>query len=259
MSDSNTAVVSRPRLWRRYFWISLAGILILVVSVVGWMLYRAATFAIQAERNLHDTLFAIQLVEQFVNDDGHWPRSWAELEQLPFPSKTPSPLNVQHQPFKSWPAASKHLQECVAIDFQADPEQIARQDPMKFEAIKPIGPYYEFRNYGYVASLQETLQTTLRKVINFSDLHLEFGNKQTSGLYSNDTSDSRAMGKRDGRQRLTPHSQVPEAIDRGMMLDAKMDELKMPSVYPRQESIHVSPQAPPSFEEIPPSPSPDNR
>jgi hypothetical protein len=29
---------------------------------------------------------------------------------------------------------------------------------MEFKAIWPIGPYYDYRDYGYVQSLQETLR-----------------------------------------------------------------------------------------------------
>lgn len=95
MSAGNPFIATRPRL--RYFWISLLALLIIVVVVVGWTVYCGITISLQAEMNLHDTEFTIQLVEQFVHDKGHWPRSWAELEQLPFPSKTPSPLAVRYR------------------------------------------------------------------------------------------------------------------------------------------------------------------
>jgi hypothetical protein len=132
---------------------------------------------------------------------------------------------------EDWPARSQIVRERVFIDFHADPEQIARQDPMKFDAIKPIGPFYEYRDYEAVPSLQSTLQKAI-------------GDRKQAQVTGNT-----ANG-------LPPHSQVPEAIDRGMMLDAKMDELKMPSVYPRQELIQVPPLAPPSLKEILRSPSP---
>jgi len=34
---------------------------------------------------------------------------------------------------------------------------------MGFDAIKPIGPYYEYRDYGIVNSLQETVRDVLDK------------------------------------------------------------------------------------------------
>lgn len=58
-----------------------------------------------------------------------------------------------------WPAHSQHLQRCVKIDFLGDTKSIANQDAMDFEAIKPIGPTYEYRDYGIVQSLQKTLRS----------------------------------------------------------------------------------------------------
>ena len=128
---------------------------------------------------------------------------------------------------------SKHLQECVVIDFEADPEQIVRQDPATFDAIKPIGPCYGYQDYGFIQSLQETL----RKAISKDQVPAKVEELlKTSGF------------------RLTPHSQVPEEIHRGMMPDAKMHQLEIPQGF--KESIQVSPEAPPSLKEIRPSPSP---
>ena len=161
MPTNDPAAETHPRSRLRKIWLIPIAILIVIVSVGGWMAYSGISISLQAERNLHDTLFAIQVVEQFVHDKGHWPRSWEELEQLPFPSKTPSPLNVDRGYDEDWPARSKIVWERVFIDFQAEPEQIARQDPMKFVAIKPIGPFYEYRDYEAVPSLQKTLQKAI--------------------------------------------------------------------------------------------------
>jgi len=263
MSEINSAVVSRPRPWLRYFWISLLVLLILVVGVVGWMVYCATTTARQAEMNLHDTEFTIQLVEQFVHDKGQWPRSWAELEQLPFPSKTPSLLNVQYEAFRSWPAASQQLQECIAIDFQADPQQIAGQDPMKFDAIKPIGPSYPYRYH--VSSLQKTLQLAIFKlfvatgikearerILVFPDKRkAETGSSGKPHVVPEDDHLSQWFAMRKAkRERFPLYSQVLGGdIDRAMILDAKMHEMKMRDALEKAKAILVSPPAPPSLEE----------
>ena len=129
------------------------------------MLYTGITVSLQAEENLHATLFTIRLVEQFVHEYGRWPQSWRELEQMSFPGDAPSPLNNELTVIRiggshgyDWPAQSPHLQECVTIDFAADANSIVNQDPMQFQAIRPSGPYYEYRDYGFVESLQETLK-----------------------------------------------------------------------------------------------------
>lgn len=61
-----------------------------------------------------------------------------------------------------WPAESAEIQKRVQVDFQAEPDVIVHQDPRAFEAIKPIGPYYEYRQYGFVESLQIGLARSVR-------------------------------------------------------------------------------------------------
>ena len=129
------------------------------------MVYDGVSLSLRAEENLHATLFAIRLVEQFVHDKGRWPASWDELEGLQFPNSAPSPLNGERSVLRiggqhgyEWPGQAEHLKECVTIEFQIDHEFVARQDPMEFTVIKPIGPYYEYRGYGFVQSLQRTLK-----------------------------------------------------------------------------------------------------
>jgi hypothetical protein len=136
------------------------------LGIGGWMIYRAASTAVRAEENFHTTTFAIRLVEQFVHDKGRWPASWEELEQLPFPVSPFSPLNSQG-PWVAvphgyeWPDKAEHLKERVTIDFQIHPKTVADQDSSQFTAIEPIGPYYEYRGYGFVQSLQQTLRTAI--------------------------------------------------------------------------------------------------
>ena len=115
--------------------------------------------------NLDATLFTIRLCEQFVHKYGRWPKSWSELEQVSFHSDAPSPLHGELTVVRiggshgyDWPTRSPHLRECVTLDFAADANTIINQDPMEFEAIKPNGPCFEYRDYGFVDSLQDTLK-----------------------------------------------------------------------------------------------------
>lgn len=157
------------RSWLRWLGWSLLALIIILIGVGGWMLYLGASMALKAEKNLHATLFTICLVEQFVHDTGRWPNSWEELRQIKFPSTAPSPqtreisvVRIGGQHGFNWPEEAANIQQCVQIDFQADPHVIANQDVAKFSAIKPIGPYYEYRYYGFVDSLQETLRNTIQ-------------------------------------------------------------------------------------------------
>jgi hypothetical protein len=150
---------------RSYFSSALVGLFAAVLLVGAWMLYTCVSVSLQAEENLHATLFTIRLVGQYVHDYGCWPKSWHELEQMPFPAEALRPLNDKLNVVRiggshgyDWPAQSPHLQKCVIIDFASHAKALINQAPMQFQAIKPNGPYYEYRAYGFVETLQETLK-----------------------------------------------------------------------------------------------------
>jgi hypothetical protein len=156
---------TRRRSWPRLIGIAVTMLLIGAICVGVGMIYVGVSRSLRAEENLHATLFVIRVVEQFVDENGRWPKSWQELERTKVPSSAPSPLNdgltsvvyIGGQHGYEWPAESAQLQERVTIDFQADHEAIIGQNPMDFQAIQPIGPYYEYRDYGFVSSLQKSL------------------------------------------------------------------------------------------------------
>ena len=50
----------------------------------------------------------------------------------------------------------------ISIDFGVDPQDVARQDPMRFTAIRPTGPSVEYRTWGAVEALQRTIRKSLR-------------------------------------------------------------------------------------------------
>jgi hypothetical protein len=164
-----TSAEKAGRSWTRVIgWAALA-VLLVAICVGASMAYLGISSSIRAEENLHSTIFVVRLVEQFVVEQKRWPRSWEELESLPFSSDTPRPGNgelsvvrIGGQHGYPWPAASNDLQRRVAIDFAVDPAAVARQDPMTFTAIKPIGPYYEYRDYGFVQSLQATIKEVIQ-------------------------------------------------------------------------------------------------
>jgi len=153
-----------PR-WRLYLVGTVVALVLGSLFAGAWMVYVGIKVSLQAEENLHATLFTIRLVDQFVHDNGRWPQSWAELEQMSFPSDAPSPLNGELAVIRiggshgyDWPGRSPHLQERVSIAFDVDAQAIVTTPFMEFNAIKPIGSYYEYRDYGFVESLQESLK-----------------------------------------------------------------------------------------------------
>src|SRR5262245_53897997 len=95
----------------RWLWRVITTLLVAVVGVGAWMACRGAYVSLQAEQNLHDTIFTIRLVDAFVLQNGRWPSSWEELESLPISEE----LNE-----RGWPAVSTEIQRRVHVDFQAD-------------------------------------------------------------------------------------------------------------------------------------------
>src|SRR5262249_24801914 len=139
----------RPRGWLRTALRVLLVLLLAALALGGWMVYHGISTSVTAEKNLHATILAVIVVERFVEERGRWPRSWEELEGL---------KGTDHRNGYVWPKSAAEIRRRVAIDFDADPREVARQDPMTFTAIRPIGPYYEYRRYDFVPALQKALR-----------------------------------------------------------------------------------------------------
>lgn len=144
---------------KRCFFVRVFLITLLVGGIiVGWMVYRGITFSLEAEENLHASRFALRVVEEFVRTNGRWPSSWDELQAMKVDKSSPELGGSGYTWPQDWPAKASRLQQHVAIDFHADLQKIASQDRYDFTAIKPIGPYYEYRRYGDVDMLQATIK-----------------------------------------------------------------------------------------------------
>jgi len=50
----------------------------------------------------------------------------------------------------------------VSIDYGVDLEDVVRQEPLRFTAIRPIGPCVEYRTSGWIEGLQHTIRNSLR-------------------------------------------------------------------------------------------------
>ena len=141
---------------------SVASVIVIAVVAIGlWSAYGA----MQAEFNLHSTLYVIRLVDHFVKEEGRWPDSWKELEATPFGSQSPragapgtgivrigGAMNFQ------WPEQSAELQSRVAVDFAVRAEDVIAQDVVEFQPIHPIGPYFPYWKYGFIEELQDSLR-----------------------------------------------------------------------------------------------------
>ena len=131
----------------------LGSLFVLAILACTYILFISVQHALKAEHNLHATLFVIKIVERFVATHHRWPHSWEELEGEPIHD-----IQLFAHSEEDWPQVASIVRQEVSIDFTARPAEIAAQDPMEFSAIFPIGPYYEFRDYGEVKLLQQTCE-----------------------------------------------------------------------------------------------------
>ncbi|WP_425400078.1 hypothetical protein [Aeoliella sp.] len=126
------------------------GSILFVLALGAIALYQGVTTSIRAENTLHATLLVVDLTKQYVTtNDGAWPDSWDDLEKVSPPESSAGTYD--------WPADSAKIQQCVEVDFDADPKRIALQAPEEFDAVLPIGPYYPYQDYGSVRALIEAV------------------------------------------------------------------------------------------------------
>jgi hypothetical protein len=149
----NATIRRYPSRLRR--WLIVTGLITGLVGLAwgGWLIYRGISVSLEAEYTLHATLMTFRVVEQFVTEHKRWPNSWEELERLPASEK------LEWAMYR-WPESSSEIQRRVVIDFNTDLPAMIDQDQMEFTAIRPIGPYYEYRHY------VPNLQAEVRRSIN---------------------------------------------------------------------------------------------
>jgi hypothetical protein len=147
--ENEQAAFKAPGTW---FIAVCCGLIIAFSGLSMWFICQCVSASLQAESNLHHSHYALQLVERFVIREGRWPRSWAELEGV---DMRDGPLGPE------WARTFAEMQRRIIIDFGADLQEVARQDRMAFRAIRPNGPRYEYRDYGYVDSLQIAIRKSV--------------------------------------------------------------------------------------------------
>lgn len=126
-----------------------AFIALILAGVAGWCVYQGVSASVHAEYVLHAALLTVQLLEEYVvQHDGAWPRSWSDLETIP----------PRERGLFDWPKDSREVQRYVEIDFSANPERLAKQGIEGFDAVRPIGPYYGFKDSHEVKALLKALR-----------------------------------------------------------------------------------------------------
>lgn len=132
-------------------WVIRTVALVAVVGVlaVGWCVYKGVSASLHAEHVLHAALLTVQLIDDYVRQhDGEWPHSWADLEEMP----------ARQWAMFEWPKDSAKVQRYVTVDFAADPDVLAEPSAKEFDAVRPIGPHYPFKDSGFVEALLKTIR-----------------------------------------------------------------------------------------------------
>ena len=105
-----------------------------------------------AEKELHAIYLVVRLIEEYVEDNqGSWPQSWNDLEELP----------QREWSMYSWPEDAEQVEKLIIIDFSADPAEIAKQPVEKFEAVKAKTGYYNYDDR--FSPLLDTLKRTRQR------------------------------------------------------------------------------------------------
>jgi hypothetical protein len=128
---------------------------VLIAALLGNLcFYKGVSDSLHAEHVLHAALLTVQLLDDYVaSHGGEWPKSWANLEDLP----------PREWGMFEWPKDSHEVQTYVEVDFTADPKELAKQTPVEFDAVRPIGPYYPFKERWQVEALLETLRAHISR------------------------------------------------------------------------------------------------
>jgi hypothetical protein len=128
---------------------AVVAVAVIVALIGGFCVYQGISASLHAEHVLHAALLTVQLLTDHVtSNDGEWPRSWSDLEDLP----------PREWAMFEWPEDSSEVQQYVEVDFAADPQRIAEQSVHEFDAVRPIGPYYPFKDRGTVEALLKTIR-----------------------------------------------------------------------------------------------------
>jgi len=145
------------RKWRRLALV----VLVVAVLLAGWHIYTLIMAADQAERVLHATQLVTLVAEKYVQDYGKWPTSWDDLERIPFPDRA----------MYRWPGDSERVKALVHVDFGVSLEQLAKNSPRGFQAIKPLKPTFDTYDL-YFDSLLATIRHSARKALSNNKLPL---------------------------------------------------------------------------------------
>lgn len=126
----------------------ILGLLAAVLLTIVTAYYYTAKVAGRAEFAYQSRRIAFEAVEAYVEEHGRWPSSWDDL----------GPIGDIQVGKDAWPSDHEPIRSKIAIDFGLSLEDVARQDPEHFTAIRSRGPVY-----GNGRELAESLIETIER------------------------------------------------------------------------------------------------
>ena len=109
---------------------------LIICAVLFTMACIAAYTALWAENGYHAILLVHEVTREYVSThDGQWPRSWEDLENMP----------ASEERLRQWSEDRERVRKYVHVDFNANPDELAEQTVVQFDAIKPIGPTFFYQ------------------------------------------------------------------------------------------------------------------
>jgi hypothetical protein len=114
-------------------WIATAAILMAIVAIGYWFRWFSDRIA-HRENALAALRIALEIVRQYVEVRGEWPKSWDDLESF----SPPEPVATDYH----WPQKSDFVRKYISIDFTVTVRDVAGRGPGGFTSIQMTGPRY---------------------------------------------------------------------------------------------------------------------
>ncbi len=137
----------KPRTLRR----TVIGLVVtaglLFAAGFAWCLYQGVSTSLEAEKTLHAILLTTTVVDHYVQQEHHWPESWAALHKV---------ASVKEPSCYDWPADAETMQHFISINFDMTLSDVASQTIEQFDAITPKGPCYPYQDQCQVKALIDT-------------------------------------------------------------------------------------------------------
>lgn len=122
---------------------------VVLVIAIGLVVWRGASNSLEAEATLHAYNLVLDVVTQYIKENGKWPDNWDALAKI-------SPA-LEHSIW-TWPRDVDEIRKRVKVDFSLQIRDVASMHEDTFNAIEQMGPHYG----GNESEIRELIATAKR-------------------------------------------------------------------------------------------------